>query len=143
MLEGQSTLPRRVRGKVLSRVGHKPKRIGSKGSLSIQNKAFQCQVCEIFVNSETQLKQVRRIIQARKGSSFYHHDRLYVVTMNVNMFFPPGIQPKLATLHYFCFKFTAGFCFKFSYCGFVSHLEFPLLRRKVLRQHSHRSSFYR
>ncbi|XP_053218278.1 zinc finger protein 385C isoform X4 [Podarcis raffonei] len=57
MLEGQAVLPRRGRGKILSRVGHKPKRIGSKGSLSIQNKAFQCQVCEIFVNSETQLNQ--------------------------------------------------------------------------------------
>ncbi|XP_061446888.1 zinc finger protein 385C isoform X2 [Rhineura floridana] len=57
MLEGQAVLPRRGRGKILSRVGHKPKRIGSKGRLSIQNKAFQCQVCEIFVNSETQLNQ--------------------------------------------------------------------------------------
>ncbi|XP_066484413.1 zinc finger protein 385C [Tiliqua scincoides] len=68
MLEGQAALPRRGRGKVLSRVGHKPKRIGSKGSLSIQNKAFQCQVCEIFVNSETQLKQ--------HMSSRRHKDRL-------------------------------------------------------------------
>ncbi|XP_053121651.1 zinc finger protein 385C isoform X2 [Hemicordylus capensis] len=68
MLDGQAVLPRRGRGKVLSRVGHKPKRIGSKGSLSIQNKAFQCQVCEIFVNSETQLKQ--------HMSSRRHKDRL-------------------------------------------------------------------
>uniref|UniRef100_A0A8C6XPH6 Zinc finger protein 385C n=1 Tax=Naja naja TaxID=35670 RepID=A0A8C6XPH6_NAJNA len=68
MLEGQTVLPRRSRGKVLSRVGHKPKRIGSKGSLNIQNKAFQCQVCEIFVNSETQLKQ--------HMSSRRHKDRL-------------------------------------------------------------------
>uniref|UniRef100_A0A8D0BRU2 Zinc finger protein 385C n=1 Tax=Salvator merianae TaxID=96440 RepID=A0A8D0BRU2_SALMN len=68
MLEGQAILPRRGRGKVLSRVGHKPKRIGSKGSLSIQNKAFHCQVCEIFVNSETQLNQ--------HMSSRRHKDRL-------------------------------------------------------------------
>ncbi|KAL7977062.1 hypothetical protein Chor_009011, partial [Crotalus horridus] len=68
MLEGQTVLPRRSRGKVLSRVAHKPKRIGSKGSLNIQNKAFQCQVCEIFVNSETQLKQ--------HMSSRRHKDRL-------------------------------------------------------------------
>ncbi|XP_013908181.1 PREDICTED: zinc finger protein 385C isoform X1 [Thamnophis sirtalis] len=68
MLEGQTVLPRRSRGKVLSRAGHKPKRIGSKGSLNIQNKAFQCQVCEIFVNSETQLKQ--------HMSSRRHKDRL-------------------------------------------------------------------
>ncbi|XP_042332696.1 zinc finger protein 385C isoform X3 [Sceloporus undulatus] len=68
MLEGQAILPRRSRGKVLSRVGHKPKRIGSKGSLGIQNKAFQCQVCEIFVNSETQLNQ--------HMSSRRHKDRL-------------------------------------------------------------------
>ncbi|XP_039214946.1 zinc finger protein 385C isoform X3 [Crotalus tigris] len=63
MLEGQTVLPRRSRGKVLSRVAHKPKRIGSKGSLNIQNKAFQCQVCEIFVNSETQLKQSKVALQ--------------------------------------------------------------------------------
>ncbi|XP_008111464.2 zinc finger protein 385C isoform X1 [Anolis carolinensis] len=68
MLEGQAILPRRSRGKVLSRVGHKPKRIGSKGSLGIQNKAFQCQVCEIYVNSETQLNQ--------HMSSRRHKDRL-------------------------------------------------------------------
>ncbi|KAH0626921.1 hypothetical protein JD844_002218 [Phrynosoma platyrhinos] len=68
MLEGQAILPRRSRGKILSRVGHKPKRIGSKGSLGIQNKAFQCQVCEIFVNSETQLNQ--------HMSSRRHKDRL-------------------------------------------------------------------
>ncbi|KAL8175950.1 UNVERIFIED_CONTAM: hypothetical protein K2H54_015651, partial [Gekko kuhli] len=65
MLEGQAVLPRRGRGKVLSRVGHKPKRIGSKG---IQSKAFQCQACEIYVNSETQLKQ--------HMSSRRHKDRL-------------------------------------------------------------------
>lgn len=58
MLEGHSTQIRRGRGKLLSRAGHKSKRIGNKGSINIQNKAFHCQVCEIYVNSETQLKQV-------------------------------------------------------------------------------------
>uniref|UniRef100_A0A8D0EWT5 Zinc finger protein 385C n=1 Tax=Strix occidentalis caurina TaxID=311401 RepID=A0A8D0EWT5_STROC len=58
MLEGHSTQVRRGRGKLLSRAGHKAKRIGNKGSINIQNKAFHCQVCEIYVNSETQLKQV-------------------------------------------------------------------------------------
>lgn len=58
MLEGHSTQMRRGRGKLLSRAGHKSKRIGNKGSINIQNKAFHCQVCEIYVNSETQLKQV-------------------------------------------------------------------------------------
>uniref|UniRef100_A0A7M4ECA5 Zinc finger protein 385C n=1 Tax=Crocodylus porosus TaxID=8502 RepID=A0A7M4ECA5_CROPO len=57
MLEGHTTQMRRGRGKVLSRAGHKSKRIGNKGSINIQNKAFHCQVCEIYVNSETQLKQ--------------------------------------------------------------------------------------
>ncbi|NXN55092.1 Z385C protein, partial [Rynchops niger] len=57
MLEGHSTQMRRGRGKLLSRAGHKSKRIGNKGSINIQNKAFHCQVCEIYVNSETQLKQ--------------------------------------------------------------------------------------
>lgn len=59
MLEGHSAQMRRGRGKLLSRAGHKSKRIGNKGSINIQNKAFHCQVCEIYVNSETQLKQVR------------------------------------------------------------------------------------
>lgn len=58
MLEGHGTQLRRGRGKILSRAGHKSKRIGNKGSINIQNKAFHCQVCEIYVNSETQLKQV-------------------------------------------------------------------------------------
>ena len=71
MLEGQAILPRRGRGKVLSRTGHKPKRIGSKGSLSIQNKAFQCQVCEIFVNSETQLNQVSKVALAANAVSLH------------------------------------------------------------------------
>ncbi|NXX84914.1 Z385C protein, partial [Urocolius indicus] len=68
MLEGHSTQMRRGRGKLLSRAGHKSKRIGNKGSISIQNKAFHCQVCEIYVNSETQLKQ--------HMSSRRHKDRL-------------------------------------------------------------------
>uniref|UniRef100_A0A8C4WE82 Zinc finger protein 385C n=1 Tax=Gopherus evgoodei TaxID=1825980 RepID=A0A8C4WE82_9SAUR len=57
MLEGQTTPMRRGRGKVIPRAGHKSKRIGNKGSINIRNKAFHCQVCEIYVNSETQLKQ--------------------------------------------------------------------------------------
>ncbi|NXX62628.1 Z385C protein, partial [Scopus umbretta] len=68
MLEGHSTQMRRGRGKLLSRPGHKSKRIGNKGSINIQNKAFHCQVCEIYVNSETQLKQ--------HMSSRRHKDRL-------------------------------------------------------------------
>ncbi|NXT32957.1 Z385C protein, partial [Pelecanoides urinatrix] len=68
MLEGHSTQMRRGRGKLLSRAGHKAKRIGNKGSINIQNKAFHCQVCEIYVNSETQLKQ--------HMSSRRHKDRL-------------------------------------------------------------------
>nr|XP_047909129.1 zinc finger protein 385C isoform X2 [Anser cygnoides] len=68
MLEGHSAQMRRGRGKLLSRAGHKSKRIGNKGSINIQNKAFHCQVCEIYVNSETQLKQ--------HMSSRRHKDRL-------------------------------------------------------------------
>ncbi|XP_030364178.1 zinc finger protein 385C isoform X1 [Strigops habroptila] len=68
MLEGHGTQMRRGRGKLLSRAGHKSKRIGNKGSINIQNKAFHCQVCEIYVNSETQLKQ--------HMSSRRHKDRL-------------------------------------------------------------------
>ncbi|XP_025926987.1 zinc finger protein 385C [Apteryx rowi] len=68
MLEGHSAQLRRGRGKLLSRAGHKAKRIGNKGTINIQNKAFHCQVCEIYVNSETQLKQ--------HMSSRRHKDRL-------------------------------------------------------------------
>ncbi|XP_037332688.1 zinc finger protein 385C isoform X1 [Pungitius pungitius] len=57
MLEGHSVLPRR-RGKVVAaRAGCKSKRLASKGSVGVPSKSFQCEVCEIFVNSETQLSQ--------------------------------------------------------------------------------------
>ncbi|XP_047426809.1 zinc finger protein 385C isoform X1 [Mugil cephalus] len=57
MLEGHSVLPRR-RGKVVAaRATCKSKRLGSKGSVGVPSKNFQCEVCEIFVNSETQLSQ--------------------------------------------------------------------------------------
>ncbi|XP_075767721.1 zinc finger protein 385C isoform X7 [Pelodiscus sinensis] len=68
MLEGQTTQMRRGRGKAIPRAGHKSKRIGNKGSINLQNKAFHCQVCAIYVNSETQLKQ--------HMSSRRHKDRL-------------------------------------------------------------------
>ncbi|XP_074835215.1 zinc finger protein 385C-like isoform X3 [Carettochelys insculpta] len=68
VLEGQSPQMRRGRGKAVPRAGHKSKRIGNKGSLGLQNKAFHCQVCAIYVNSETQLKQ--------HVSSRRHKDRL-------------------------------------------------------------------
>ncbi|XP_011476246.1 zinc finger protein 385C isoform X1 [Oryzias latipes] len=57
MLEGHSVLPRR-RGKVVAaRAAFKSKRLGSKGSVGLPSKNFQCEVCEISVNSETQLSQ--------------------------------------------------------------------------------------
>uniref|UniRef100_A0A3B3CTA0 Zinc finger protein 385C n=1 Tax=Oryzias melastigma TaxID=30732 RepID=A0A3B3CTA0_ORYME len=57
MLEGHSVLPRR-RGKVVAaRAAFKSKRLGSKGSVGVPSKNFQCEVCEISVNSETQLSQ--------------------------------------------------------------------------------------
>ncbi|AWP19236.1 putative zinc finger protein 385D-like, partial [Scophthalmus maximus] len=58
MLEGHSVQPRR-RGKVVAaaRAGCKSKRLGSKGSVGVPSKIFQCEVCEIIVNSETQLSQ--------------------------------------------------------------------------------------
>ncbi|XP_077351114.1 zinc finger protein 385C isoform X2 [Festucalex cinctus] len=57
MLEGQSVMPRR-RGKMAAaRASYKSKRLASKGSLGVSNKSFQCEVCEIALNSETQLSQ--------------------------------------------------------------------------------------
>ncbi|CAB1341663.1 unnamed protein product [Coregonus sp. 'balchen'] len=63
MLEGQSVQPRR-RGKVAGAGGRsacKSKRLGTKGSVGVPSKNFHCEVCEIYVNSETQLSQVRRL----------------------------------------------------------------------------------
>ncbi|KAG7459688.1 hypothetical protein MATL_G00213310 [Megalops atlanticus] len=57
MLEGQSVQPRRRSKVVSSRAACKTKRLGTKGSVGVPSKAFQCEVCEIHVNSETQLKQ--------------------------------------------------------------------------------------
>ncbi|KAL0992773.1 hypothetical protein UPYG_G00098180 [Umbra pygmaea] len=60
MLEGQSVQPRR-RGKGVTGVGGrsvcKSKRLGTKGSMGVPSKNFHCEVCEIYVNSETQLSQ--------------------------------------------------------------------------------------
>ncbi|XP_073800357.1 zinc finger protein 385C isoform X4 [Danio rerio] len=57
MMDGQSVLPRR-RGKAMSsRPSCKSKRLASKGSLGVASKSFYCEVCEIHVNSETQLSQ--------------------------------------------------------------------------------------
>ncbi|XP_031723539.1 zinc finger protein 385C isoform X2 [Anarrhichthys ocellatus] len=57
MLEGHSVLPRR-RGKVVAaRAGCKSKRLASKGRIRVPSKNYQCEVCEICVNSETQLSQ--------------------------------------------------------------------------------------
>uniref|UniRef100_A0A3Q2YM68 Zinc finger protein 385C n=1 Tax=Hippocampus comes TaxID=109280 RepID=A0A3Q2YM68_HIPCM len=57
MLEGQTVLPRRRGRMAAARASYKSKRLASKGSLSVSSKSFQCELCEIFVNSETQLTQ--------------------------------------------------------------------------------------
>ncbi|XP_048847931.1 zinc finger protein 385C-like isoform X2 [Brienomyrus brachyistius] len=53
MLEGQCAQPRR-RSKIAA---CRSKRIGAKSSLSVTGKDYHCEVCEIHVNSETQLEQ--------------------------------------------------------------------------------------
>lgn len=58
MLEGQSVQPRRRSKLLSSRLAGKSKRMGAKGSVGVGNKSFHCELCEIYVNSETQLKQV-------------------------------------------------------------------------------------
>ncbi|KAG2460561.1 Z385C protein, partial [Polypterus senegalus] len=57
MLEGQTSQPRRRSKVPSSRSLCKTKRIGNKGSMGVQSKAFHCEVCAIYVNSDTQLKQ--------------------------------------------------------------------------------------
>ncbi|XP_029428086.1 zinc finger protein 385C-like isoform X5 [Rhinatrema bivittatum] len=56
-LRGHNAQAKRGRGKFLSRTGHRSKRIGNKGSINVQSKAFHCSMCGVYVNSETQLKQ--------------------------------------------------------------------------------------
>lgn len=85
MLEGQSVLPRR-RGKALSsRAACKSKRLANKGSLGVSNKSFHCEVCEIHVNSETQLNQVTHT--SLKGSETlynWHFTRRHARNMYKN-----------------------------------------------------------
>lgn len=57
VLQGQNSHNRRSRLRLFPRTLYKTKRIGNKGSIGIQSKAFHCNICEIYVNSETQLKQ--------------------------------------------------------------------------------------
>lgn len=69
ILEGHNVLPRR-RGKVAAaRVG-KSKRLSSKGSVGVPTKTLQCEVCEIIVNSETQLSQVRPTRVCMRGQGW-------------------------------------------------------------------------
>ncbi|XP_028636459.1 zinc finger protein 385C isoform X1 [Grammomys surdaster] len=71
MVEGHQGAPRRGRGRPVSRggTGHKTKRvIGSRGSWQGPSPPFHCALCQLHVNSETQLKQ--------HMSSRRHKDRL-------------------------------------------------------------------
>jgi hypothetical protein len=61
MVEGQRGIPRRGRGRPMSqgRTGHKTKRVtGGRGGRQGSSPAFHCALCQLQVNSETQLKQV-------------------------------------------------------------------------------------
>ncbi|EDM06055.1 rCG33734 [Rattus norvegicus] len=71
MVEGHQGAPRRGRGRPVSRggTGHKTKRvIGNRGGRQGPNPPFHCALCQLHVNSETQLKQ--------HMSSRRHKDRL-------------------------------------------------------------------
>ena len=58
MLEGQSVQPRR-RGKLVSsRMATRTKRHGNKTCTPLVSQSYHCDICDITVNSETQLKQV-------------------------------------------------------------------------------------
>ena len=60
MLEGQAGGQVRRRGQVMSlpRVPIKTKQLMSSNRMGMVNQPFHCKVCEVSVNSETQLKQV-------------------------------------------------------------------------------------
>ncbi|KAL6089957.1 hypothetical protein STEG23_008500 [Scotinomys teguina] len=71
MVEGHQGVPRRGRGRPVPRggAGHKSKRvIGNRGGRQGPSPPFQCTLCQLQVNSETQLKQ--------HMSSRRHKDRL-------------------------------------------------------------------
>ncbi|KAF4012610.1 hypothetical protein G4228_003454 [Cervus hanglu yarkandensis] len=71
MVEGQRGAPRRGRGRTVPRggAGHKAKRVtGGRGSRQGPSPPFHCALCQLQVNSETQLKQ--------HLSSRRHKDRL-------------------------------------------------------------------
>ncbi|XP_064171600.1 zinc finger protein 385C-like isoform X2 [Anguilla rostrata] len=68
MLGGQSVLPRRRSMAGSSRSACRTKRLRVKGSVGVVSKAYHCPMCEIHVNSETQLQQH---INSRR-----HKDRL-------------------------------------------------------------------
>lgn len=85
-LEGHSVLPRR-RGKVAaSRASCKSKRLASKGSVGVASKSFQCEVCEIAVNSETQLSQVGGAVSGVESQRRFYAAaaRLLVLQLNEN-----------------------------------------------------------
>lgn len=44
--------------KAFPRAGMKGKGPVNKGNTGLQNKTFHCEICDVHVNSETQLKQV-------------------------------------------------------------------------------------
>lgn len=46
--------------KAFPRAGVKGKGPANKGNTGLQNKTFHCEICDVHVNSETQLKQVGR-----------------------------------------------------------------------------------
>lgn len=61
MAEGHQGAPRRGRGRPVSRggTGHKTKRVmGNRGGRQGPSPPFHCALCQLHVNSETQLKQV-------------------------------------------------------------------------------------
>lgn len=61
MVEGHQGAPRKGRGRPVSQggAGHKTKRmLGNRGGRQRPSPPFQCALCQLQVNSETQLKQV-------------------------------------------------------------------------------------
>ncbi|GAB1296836.1 Zinc finger protein 385C [Apodemus speciosus] len=90
MVEGHQGAPRRARGRPVSRggSGHKTKRVmGNRGGRQGPSTPFHCALCQLHVNSETQLKQ--------HMNSRRHKDRL------------AGKPPKTSSQHSKLQKHTA------------------------------------
>lgn len=77
--------------KAFPRAGVKGKGPVNKGNTGLQNKTFHCEICDVHVNSETQLKQVGSTYSRNKKGTSYEQD--VCVSFILFFLFSPPIHP--------------------------------------------------